>query len=75
VKLLFVKKDFIFAEIQKINFKNGVPLYHCDKIDPETGLTFPAIIYENGTKEWCKNGKYHRDDIDPETGLTFPSII
>lgn len=36
--------------------------YHRDEIDPETGLSLPAIEYSSGTKEWYINGKCHRFD-------------
>jgi hypothetical protein len=49
---------------------------HQDDIDPETGLTLPAIIEINDkSKYWYKDGELHCDNIDPETGLTLPAII
>jgi len=56
----------------KLWFLNG--RYHREDINPETGLTMPAIEYANGNKSWYSNGKLHREDINPETGLTMPAI-
>ena len=36
--------------------------YHRVEIDPETGLTMPAVEYANGTKLWYLNNKLHRID-------------
>ena len=35
---------------------------HREDINPETGLTCPAVEYANGNKEWYLNGKLHRED-------------
>ena len=34
---------------------------HREDINPETGLTMPAVEYTNGTKEWYINDKLHRE--------------
>ena len=41
-------------------FLNGK--WHREEINPETGLTMPAVEYANGDKYWCLNGKLHRED-------------
>ena len=35
---------------------------HREDINPETGLTMPAVEYANGDKYWYLNGKCHRED-------------
>jgi len=35
---------------------------HREDINPETGLTCPAIEYFNGDKRWYLNDKLHRED-------------
>ena len=64
---------YCWIKCKEIWWKEGV--LHRDDVDSETGLTLPAIIYLNGSKEWYKEGKIHRDDKDPETGLTLPAVI
>jgi hypothetical protein len=54
-------------------YKEG-KLHRGDR-DPETGLTLPAEIWEDGVQFWYKEGKRHRDDRDPKTGLTLPAMI
>ena len=47
---------------------------HREDINPETGLTCPAIEYANGYKEWCLNGKCHRKDgpaVELADGRTY----
>ena len=46
---------------------------HRVEIDPETGLTMPAVESTNGNKIWFLNDQRHRVEIDPETGLTMPA--
>ena len=48
------------ANGNKCWFLNGK--LHREEIDPETGLTMPAVEYANGTKCWFLNGKRHRED-------------
>ena len=47
---------------------------HRVEVNPQTGLTMPAVEYTNGSKSWCLNGQCHRVEINPETGLTMPAI-
>src|SRR5271165_3270221 len=47
---------------------------HRVEINPETGLTMPAVEYANGTKYWYLNGLLHRVEVNPETGLTMPAV-
>src|SRR5271165_2297992 len=35
---------------------------HRVEIDPETGLTMPAVEYTNGYKCWHLNSRLHRED-------------
>ena len=35
---------------------------HREDINPETGLTCPAIEYADGDKRWYLNGNRHRED-------------
>ena len=67
------------AEINKYGTKSWYRYGKIDRsglnsLDPETGLTLPAVIYTNGpldiatglpgegTKEWYRNGEFHRTE-------------
>ena len=53
--------------------RENTTLHRTEK-DPETGLTLPAVEFENGDKFWYKDGQQHRDEKDPYTGLTLPAV-
>ncbi len=57
-------------ETHTIENRNGNTYYynygvlHRTETDPITGLVLPAVIYENGDKEWWKDGCLCRDDLN-----------
>jgi hypothetical protein len=67
--------EFMYEMIngKKVWKKFGTFDYHCEKKGPD-GLTLPAVIENDGTKKWFRNGLNHRDDKD-ENGHTLPAVI
>jgi len=42
--------------------------------EDENGIALPSVIYADGTRRWCRNGKSHREDKD-ENGCVLPATI